>query len=223
MKAIVFDFDGTIADTIPAITEGVNQAMVELGHPTHTEESVRGFINHGARVLIRSALPKAYRDDPAYVDRVFTTYDAAYGRTYLHTTQPYADMDKLIADLHRTYLVGILSNKQDRLLERLAAQVLPAGSYDAVVGFETGKPAKPDPYLSRKIAAALGVDPADCIMVGDSDVDVATARNAGMAHIGVAWGYRSAAFLRDAGATCVAESVPELAALIAAVCGGCSD
>lgn len=215
MKAVLFDFDGTIADTIPAITEGVNLAMVELGLPTHTERDVLRFINHGARELVRQALPERLRADAAFLEHALAVYNRAYGSVYLHTRVPYAGMGELISDLHRTLKIGVLSNKQDAFVRGLARQTLPAGSYDAAVGFEDGKPAKPDPYLSRKLAETLGVDPADCLMVGDSDVDIATARNAGMAHIGVSWGYRPAAFLRQAGAARVAATPAELAALIA--------
>lgn len=210
MKAIIFDFDGTLADTIPAITVGVNDALRELGLPLHTPSDILRFINHGARELIRQALPEPYRNDVAYVDHALEVYDRTYAAAHLQTRNTYPGMDDLVADLHRTCRVGVLSNKQTYLLADLTAQVLPAGSYDAVQGFETGRPAKPDPYLSRKIASALGVDPADCVMVGDSDVDLLTARNAGMTHVGVSWGYRSADFLRAAGATRVAATVPEL-------------
>ncbi len=216
MKAIVFDFDGTIANTLPAITVGVNLALTKLGLPTHTEREVTGFINHGARELIRHALPANLQDDAAFVDHALKVYHGTYSESYLLTKEPYPGIAELISDLHRTYRIGVLSNKQSFLLAALTAQVLPAGSYDAVQGFEDGHPAKPDPYLTRKIASSLGVEPAECIMVGDSDVDLLTARNAGMYHIGVSWGYRSAAFLRTAGATRVAASVPELAAFIAA-------
>ena len=214
MKAIIFDFDGTLADTIPAITVGVNNALCEMGHPSRTYSEVLGFINHGARELIRQALPPEYRDDAGYVDRALVIYNRTYAAAHLQTTCTYPGMDALVADLHRSFRIGVLSNKQTFLLTDLTAQVLPAGSYDAVQGFESDHPGKPDPYLSRKIAAQLGVDPSECVMVGDSDVDILTARNAGMAHIGVSWGYRSAEFLYAAGASRVVSTVPELAAAL---------
>ena len=214
IKAIIFDFDGTLADTIPALTVGVNNTLRLLGHPTHTEQEVLGFVNRGARELIRLALPASYRDDNAYVDRALTLYTREYEKVYPLTQTTYPGLDALVADLHRRYRVGVLSNKQDEILSKLVRRVLPAGSWDAVVGVEQGKPTKPDPYLSRKLAAALGVDPAKCILVGDSDVDFATARNAGMTHIGVSWGYRPADFLRAAGAVRIADNVTALASLI---------
>ena len=214
IKAIIFDFDGTLANTIPAITLGVNNTLRRLGLPTHNEAEVLRFINHGARELIRQSLAESFRDDAAYVDRAFTVYNEEYGKTYLLTREPYPGVADLVSDLHGKYRVGVLSNKQDEFLTDLVRQVLPSGSWDAVAGVERGKPTKPDPYLSRKIAASLGVDPAECIMVGDSDVDLATAQNAGMAHIGVAWGYRSAAFLREAGVVHIADTVPALADMI---------
>lgn len=214
IKAIIFDFDGTLADTVPALTVGVNNTLRLLGHPTHSEREILGFVNRGARELIRGALPEQVRDDAAYVDSALALYNREYGKVFLLTQKTYPGLDVLVADLHRRFRVGVLSNKQHEFLTALVRQVLPSGSWDAVAGVEHGKPTKPDPYLPRKLAAALGVDPAECVMVGDSDVDFATAQNAGMIHVGVSWGYRSADFLRAAGATCVVDSVPALSALI---------
>ena len=214
IKALAFDFDGTLADTLPAITVGVNSALRLLGHPTHTEKEVRGFINRGARELIRGALPERYRNDEDYITRAFEIYKVEYAKCNLLTKETYRGVDALVAELHKTYRVGVLSNKPHDLLVAVVGQVLPAGSVDAVVGVGPNDPIKPDPRLSRKLTDALGVDPAECIMIGDSDVDLLTAKNAGMKHIGVAWGYRSAEFLRDAGARRVANTVAELQTLI---------
>lgn len=215
MKAIILDFDGTIADTIPAITEGVNLAMRALNLPEHTEEEVKGFINNGSRELIRGALPEEFRRDEAFVDHALTVYIGEYQRVYFHTNGPYPGIPELLRDLHREgYRVGVLSNKREAMLADLCRNILLPGSYDATSGAEAGKPTKPDRYMTDKLMARLGTDPADCVMVGDSDVDVRTAANAGMRHIGVTWGYRSAEFLRRAGATDLAGNAGELRELI---------
>ncbi len=210
MRAILFDFDGTIADTIPAIAEGVNLTMQELGLPKHTEQAVLRFINYGARELIRQALPESLRSDASFVDRALETYNRLYGTVYHHTRIAYDGMRELIADFHKEVKIGVLSNKQDAFVKRLCRQVLLPGTYDAVVGYENGKPAKPDPYLSNKTASLLQVAPEDCIMVGDSDVDLMTAKNANMIHVGVSWGYRSYDFLKKAGATRIARTTEQL-------------
>lgn len=220
IQAVVFDFDGTIADTIPAICEGVNRTMRLYGYPEHTEGAVRTFINYGARRLIAQAMPAEVRENPKEVDRVLTAYNREYGLVYDHTRAAYPGMAELIARLHDSGLrIGVLSNKQDAFVKRLTEQVLIPGSYDAAHGVGPDQPAKPDPFLSRLVADELGVSLESCIMVGDSDIDIQTAQNAGMVHIGVSWGYRDEAFLRAHGAALIAHTPNEVEALIGTLLG----
>lgn len=210
MKAIIFDFDGTLADTISALREGINRTMRLYGYPEHTDDEIRSFINNGARELVRRAMPRELQADEALLDRVFADYNRIYGEIYHHTDRTYDGVDELVARLHGRYRIGVLSNKQDVYVKRLCEQILPSGSYDVAQGVILGKPVKPDPFLSLLVADALGVSPSDCVMIGDSDVDIRTARNAGMQHVGVTWGYRDEAFLREHGATHLAHTPAEL-------------
>lgn len=214
LKAILFDLDGTLADTIPAITQGVNLTMKKFGYPTHTETAVLAFINHGARQLIRSAMPAELRGDEALVDTVLSYYTARYREVHLQTSQTYPGLRELVERLHHRYRIGVLSNKPNDMVQTLSAQLLTPNSWDAAQGPVEGHPAKPDPYLAQLITNALGVQPSDCLMIGDSDVDVLTAKNAGMKHIGVTWGYRTAQDLTTAGATLLANTPEELEQLI---------
>ena len=215
LRAIIFDFDGTLADTIPALCEGINLTMKQYGYPTHTEDEVRTFINHGARELVRRAMPKQLQSDEDLVDEVLADYDKLYGTVCLHTDRCYDGMRELVERLHGMGLkIGVLSNKQDHYVKALCKNVLPKECYDAAQGSIFGKPTKPDPYLSHLITEALGVDPSECIFVGDSDVDVKTAHNAKMTHVGVSWGYRDEAFLRKNGADLIAHSPEELENII---------
>lgn len=215
LRAIIFDFDGTLADTIPALCEGINLTMKAYGYPEHTEDEVRTFINNGARELIRRAMPRDLQRDEALVDRVLADYDKLYGSVCLHTDRCYAGVRELVCRLHGMGLkIGVLSNKQDHYVKALCQNVLPEECCDAAQGMILGLPAKPDPFLSNRISEALSVDPSECILVGDSDVDVKTAHNAGMTHIGVSWGYRDEAFLRKNGAVLVAHTPEELETII---------
>ena len=200
IRAIIFDFDGTVADTIPAICEGVNLTMEAFGLPLHTIEEVATYINNGPRMLITRALPKEKQNDEALIDRALAHYNLAYQTVCMHTDHPYDGIKELIERLRREgYRIGVLSNKQDFLVRPMCESVLENG-FDAVLGSLPDHPAKPHPYLSQKIAAMLDVEPTECIMIGDSDVDIRTAQNADMLHIGVTWGYRDAEFLRANGA-----------------------
>ena len=215
IRAIIFDFDGTLADTIPTLCKGINLTMSVYGYPIHTEAEVLEFINYGARELIRCAMPQALQTDESLIDRVLADYDKIYGEIFLHTDHCYDGMKALVQDLHGMGLkIGVLSNKQDRYVKALCQSVLLPDTYDAAQGVISGKPTKPDPYLSHLIAQRLAVDPSECIMVGDSDVDIKTAHNAGMRHVGVSWGYREDAFLRANGAEYVAHTPEELKKMI---------
>lgn len=197
IRAIIFDFDGTLADTIDALREAINMTMRQYGYPEHSNENVRAFINNGARELVRRAMPAELQDDEALLDRVLADYLKHYAAVYLHTERAYDGIPELISELHASGIaIGVLSNKPHAYMERLCAQILPAGVCDAVQGMILGKPAKPDPYLSRLVADRLGVSPEECVMVGDSDVDIRTAKSAGMIPVSVSWGYRDEAFLR---------------------------
>ena len=211
IKAVLFDFDGTIADTIPAIREGVNNTMRLYGYPEHSYAEILVFINHGARELIRQAMPADAAENPAKINRVLADYDAQYRAVYRQTREAYAGVPELIDRLHRSgYRIGVLSNKQDEFVKQLSRQVLLPGSYDSAHGVAPGQPPKPDPYIPALIARELGVPLAECAMVGDSDVDIATAMNAGMTHIGVDWGYRDRSFLLAHGATRIAHTPDEV-------------
>ncbi len=216
IRAIIFDFDGTLANTIPALCEGINLTMRRYGYPEHTHGNILQFINNGARELVRRAMPEALRTDEEQVTRVLADYDDCYRTVYLHTTEAYPGVRELVERLHSQYglKIGVLSNKQDPFVKGLCRQVLSPGSFDVAQGVIPGKPTKPDPYLTGLVAEALEVPLPECAVIGDSDVDIRTAEAAGALHIGVTWGYRNEQFLRAAGATRLAHSPDELLQLI---------
>lgn len=215
IKAIIFDLDGTIADTISAIREGVNLTMEQLGYPTHTDADIRRFINHGARELIRKSLPEDVGTDPARVDEALDVYQGMYERTYRNTNLCYDGMVEAMTSLAESYQLAILSNKQDRMVKGLAAQLLPVGVVQFAQGQVEGVPTKPDPTAVWELCRKMGVAPEECAFVGDSDVDMHTAINAGCLPVGVEWGYRGADVLQKAGAKVLVSRPDLLAAAIA--------
>ena len=217
IKAIVFDLDGTLANTLPEIREGVNMTVRKMGYPEHDMAAIQSFINFGARHLIRCSLPSELQQNEEKVDEALALFDHCYGEVCLHTTETYDGMKELVARLHRDYKIGILSNKQDHYVKQLAVQLLGAENYDAAQGVIFGLPTKPNPYLSEKVAEAMGVKTCECVMVGDSDIDILTAKNASMTHLGVSWGFRDEAFLREHGATQIAHTPHELESMIRSI------
>lgn len=215
IKLIILDLDGTTADTLDGICEAVNRTMRELGYPLHTRQSVQGFVNYGVQQFCRDMLPPAVREDCAAVDKAMGIYLGHYNDTYTMTV-PYEGIADLLERLSGRVLLAINSNKQDEFVRTLADRLFQPGLFLAAEGFRTDRPGKPDPTMALQImaqaAAQLGepVTPEQCVYVGDSDIDVYTARNAGMKLVSVSWGYRSYDFLRGLGDQPIARTPNEL-------------
>ena len=218
IKLVIFDLDGTAADTMDGIVEGLNRTMAASGYPLHTRESVLSFVNYHTRRYIEEALPADARTD-AEVDRVLAIYNEHYKDTYTLTT-PYPGVHALLERLKPRCFVAINSNKQDAFVKALAERLFPSPEDDplfiAAEGYRPDRPSKPDPamaYAIMEIASErLGapVTPEECVYVGDSDVDVMTAKNAGMHPVSVCWGYRSREFLEALGDQPVVSTTDEL-------------
>ena len=201
IKAVIFDFDGTIADTIDALKHGINLTMHALGYPESTNEDVLRNINNGARELIRRSLPQELQKDEEKVTEVLALYRQMYDKVYMETKTAYEGIPELFTELHRRgYLLAILSNKPDAYMPPLAEALLPNGTYKIARGQRPGVAAKPDPACVFTLTDELGVSPCECALVGDSNVDMITAKNAGLMAVGVSWGYRSVEILKEAGA-----------------------
>lgn len=210
LKALIFDLDGTLAHTLPAIAEGMNLALAELGYPAIDERQVYEFINLGARDYAKMALPVQYRVDDARIDALYAAYNRHYAQVYMHTNTTYDGIQEMIAQLGKTYPMAVNSNKQDEFVKALVAQLFAKGTFVAAEGFRTDRAAKPDPAVPLQLAALMGAEPHECAYIGDSDVDVKTARNAGMHAIDVCWGYRPAEVLYAIGAEQVAQTPEQL-------------
>ena len=190
---IIFDLDGTLLDTLEDLKDAVNYALRQYGCPERTLEEVRTFVGTGAANLIRYALP-GKENDPALED-VLATYQTYYGAHSQDKTCPYAGIPDALKQIGARYPIAIVSNKPDIAVKPLCAEYF--GDVFAL-GETAGCPRKPAPDMVYQAMAAIGVD--SCIYVGDSEVDVTTARNAGVKCLSVLWGFRDQACLRDAGA-----------------------
>ena len=214
IKLVIFDLDGTAADTMEGIVEALNRTMTEGGYPTHTRESVLQFVNYNTRRYIEEALPPDARSD-GEIDRLLEQYSRHYEDTYTLTV-PFDGIPAMLSRLSERCLVAINSNKQDAFVKALATRLFPEIPLVAAEGYRPDRPFKPDPTMAFAIMAlaseALGetLTPDQCVYVGDSDVDYHTAKNAGMHPISVSWGYRSHEFLKALGDQPVAATVEEL-------------
>lgn len=215
IKLILWDLDGTTADTLHGITEAVNRTMDQLHYPRHTLDSVRQFVNYGVQQFCQEMLPADVREDDALVASAMSVYLGHYADTYTMTT-PFDGVAELLERLASQTMLAMNSNKQDEFVRVLADQLFRPGLFIAAEGFRADRPGKPDPTVALEImakaSARLGqtLTPQNCLYIGDSDIDVYTARNAGMHLISVSWGYRSYDFLRALGDQPIARTPAEL-------------
>ena len=199
-RLLIFDLDGTIADTIYSIRDGLNMALDKYGFPQRNYEQTRAAIGNGARELIRLSLPEDKRSDASLIDQVLADYDRFYEQTYANLDGTYDGVDTAIKMLiERGCKIAVLSNKQDAYVQKIVPLLFPDGEITYAMG-QTDLPKKPDPTVPLMIAAEFGAIAEECAFIGDSDVDVLTAKNSGMYSVAVTWGYRPRSELLEADA-----------------------
>ena len=206
IKAIIFDLDGTLCDTLPDIRTAINAMLTRLGYKTRSRADLLRFINNGARELVRRSLPKEVQRVEFIIDSALASYEAEYAKCYCDKTKAYDGIKAMLMELKgRGYKLAVLSNKQDKFVKEIIDNVFGKGLFNIAQG-QSNLPAKPNPESALSIAKALGARPDKCLFIGDSDVDMQTAKNAGMLSVGCAWGYREEQVLLEAGAGRIAEN-----------------
>ena len=204
----LFDLDGTLLDTIEDLKDAVNHELAAGGDPLRTLEEVTGFVGNGLRNLMLRALPAGRSEEE--IDRRTAGMKAYYSTHSRVKTRPYPGIQELLRDLRAAGVaVGVVSNKADSVVQELCESYFPGG-VDAAVGEIAGLPRKPAPDTVELALRRMGRDKTGAVYIGDSEVDVATARNAGLPCLSVTWGFRPRAVLEEAGAPALIDSVEEL-------------
>jgi phosphoglycolate phosphatase len=199
-RAVLFDLDGTLLDTIRDLADATNAALGQLGFAAHPVGTYKRLVGEGVEMLIRRALP-ADRLDAATVARCAALMKQEYSDRWARTTRPFDGIPELLDALTaRGIPLAVLSNKPDEFTQLCVARLLPRWRFAAVVGQSPGRPKKPDPAAALEIAARLGRPPAEVLYLGDTDTDMQTAVAAGMFPVGALWGYRTRAELLAHGA-----------------------
>lgn len=200
MIGVLFDLDGTLLDTLADLTDATNYALRSLGYPERTIAEVRSFVGNGAGRLMAKAVPEDADSAPALA--AFQKYYADHCRI---KTRAYPGIMEALEKVRQEYPVAIVSNKPDGAVKILCQQYFP-GIY--AQGETADIPRKPAPNMVKAAMAAIGVD--TCIYVGDSEVDVLTAKNAGVPCLSVLWGFRDKAEIIAAGGTHFCEKPEDL-------------
>lgn len=216
MKAVIFDLDGTLLNTIDTITYYCNKAMQKFGFDLSSPQEYKYFVGNGAVKLIERAMGKTGNFTKEDFDKVYSYYNEIYNAEPLYLTRPYDKIPKLLSDLKKDGVkIGILSNKPDEAVQGVAKHFL-SGLYDLVSGSKEGVALKPDPEAAKMMLSTLGAHPSESFFAGDSSVDILTGRAAGLHTIGVNWGFRTNKELRDAGAEYTVDSPDEIYSIIKA-------
>lgn len=212
---MVFDLDGTLLDTIADIGAAMNTALKMAGLPVHPTEAYRGMVGWGLRRLAEAAVPADYADD-GDMGEIYANLVAAYQSNPVVFTKPYAGVVELLQELRENgYTLGILSNKSHELVVSIVERCLPAEIFREVRGVGPKTPHKPDPTGVREVLRILESNPEETLFVGDSALDMKTALAAGAVPVGVSWGFRPVAELKDAGAAFIIDNPHEIHNIIA--------
>lgn len=204
IDSVVFDLDGTLLNTLEDLCDAVNYCMDCYGFPRRTLDEVRRFVGNGLYVLTKRAAPQEIK--PALLEQAFETLRDYYTKNSNHKTRLYPGIDLLVRELkEKGYGLAIVSNKNDQAVKDLA-KIYFSGEIEVAIGTTDGVKKKPAPDSVFRALSLLHSVPKRALYVGDSEVDVATAQNAGCDLVCVSWGFRSREEQKNAGAKHMADN-----------------
>ncbi|HIU59600.1 MAG TPA: HAD family hydrolase [Candidatus Scatosoma pullistercoris] len=207
-QVYLFDLDGTLLDTLSDLTAATNAALAAYGCPARTREEVKGFVGNGIRLLIERAAPAG----TPYLEEIFSEFRTYYAAHCFDHTRPYPGVEDMLREIvRRGGKAGIVSNKADFAVQELTGRFF-KGLVQAAAGENEGAGIrkKPAPDLVYSVLGRLGEDGTGAVYVGDSEVDIQTAKNAGLPCISVTWGFKTREFLLANGATRLVDRPEEI-------------
>lgn len=214
-KACIFDLDGTLTDTVESITYSVNATLKELGLGQITEEQCKAFVGYGARRLIEQALQVSGDKDLLQIEEAMKVYGRIFKEYCTYRVAPYEGIVEMLRELKEMGVqLAVLSNKPHLQTVDVVASFFGDRTFAYVQGQQEGIPRKPNPVAALMLADKLKVTKEQCVYIGDSDTDMQTGSAAGMATVGVTWGFRSRQVLNQNGATYIIERPEEIISIV---------
>lgn len=196
IKAVLFDLDGTLVNSLEDLADSANYVLKKSGFSTHETEKYKYFVGDGIPKLIERVLPEDKRTKDL-THKMLEAFMNRYRQHYMDKTRPYDGAVELIDVLKNNgYKLAVITNKSHEMATMLTEKLF-GDSFNAIFGKLDGFPAKPDPMLTLKVISDFGLNPENCVFVGDSGIDIVTAKNAGCISIGCVWGFRGKRELRE--------------------------
>ncbi|PKM52589.1 MAG: HAD family hydrolase [Firmicutes bacterium HGW-Firmicutes-7] len=191
IKLIIFDLDGTLVDSIDGLATSMNKVLASRGYPQHRVEDYKRFVGNGIKKLVSRGLPEDLRD-PETVDMCYDNMLKAYHEHYAVGMSIYKGIDAVLNELTaKGVILAINTNKNQVMAQKVVDLFLSQWNFVKIIGADANYEIKPSPAAAIHIANEVGVKPSECIYIGDSEVDLNTAKNAGMHSILVTWGFRT--------------------------------
>ena len=214
IKVVLFDMDGTILNTLDDLADSLNHVLEQYGLPTHETEKYKHFVGNGIPVLCERVMPEDKRSDKALYESIYHDFLEYYGKHSLDKTAPYKGIPELAEALRERGLhTAVITNKAQPAADKVLEHFFP-NMFDFVIGQISEMPTKPHPAGTFKALERLGVTADEALFIGDSSVDMQTAKNAGIDSVGVLWGFRDEKELRDNGAKYIVSSPEQILDLI---------
>ena len=214
-KAVLFDLDGTLLDTLEDLADSMNAVLSSRGYPTHPLVEYRYFVGDGVEMLVRRAVPDGLGSDRRVIKACMDQMRDEYAQRWQKKSRPYAGIPELLDGLtEKGILLTILSNKPNAFVQKIALHFFGKWRFASAQGAVPEVARKPDPAAALGISRSIGVPQASFLYLGDTNTDMETAKAAGMYPVGALWGFRPEAELREAGARFLARHPQHLLALV---------
>ncbi len=215
IKAVLFDLDGTLVNTLGDLALSVNFVLEKHGHPTHDTESYKKFAGNGNEVMMRRALPEEFRGDREYVLKLREEFYNYYKEHCADVSFVYDGINELLISLRAMDIsVAIVTNKAQSMTDTLVPKLMDKNIFCAVIGQRDTVPTKPEPHMPFLAMSEMDVNPDECLFVGDSNTDMETGLNCGNTPVGVLWGFRDEKELTESGARYIVETPDEIIDII---------